>query len=355
LLSQISLAGKWLLGSGIQEHNGGVARYYRSDLGRNHPISTEITGYAASAFVYLHSLTGDAPYLDAAVAAAQFLARTAWNPAACAMPFEMAPAAGAYFFDCGIIVRGLLAVWRASGSEEFLNVAAALGRAMALDFEGEGGFHPILSLPAKLPEAYDSTRWSRSPGCYQLKSAMAWCDLAEVSGEARFAEMYRRALGHARGSAAGFLPGAADSALVMDRLHAYLYFLEGLLPAAREPECAADLRAGIFRVADYLRQIAPEFERSDVYAQLLRLRVYADWAGASPLDLPAAQWEAEQLAAFQAQSGDRQVAGGFCFGRRKGAFLPHINPVSTAFAVQALALWDGCRRGGAQPHRHLLI
>ena len=97
-----------------------MARYYRTDRRRNLPASTEITGYAASAFVYLHSVTKDARYLDRALAAARFLAR-AWDPASQTMPFEIEPAAFAYFFDCGIVVRGLLSVWRATGEQEFLD------------------------------------------------------------------------------------------------------------------------------------------------------------------------------------------------------------------------------------------
>ena len=62
-LESLERAGGWFLESGIQEPNGGVARFYRADLGRNRAISTEITGYAASALMYLHSATGDPAYL----------------------------------------------------------------------------------------------------------------------------------------------------------------------------------------------------------------------------------------------------------------------------------------------------
>ena len=86
----------------------------------------------------------------------------------------------------------------------------------------------------------------------------------------------------------------------MDRLHAFCYFLEGLLPRSGDARCAAALRDGIGRCAWHLRDIAPEFERSDVYAQLLRIRLYADWLGVEPLDRAAAEFEAERLAAFQA-------------------------------------------------------
>src|SRR5215472_6671385 len=83
---------------------------------------------------FLHRLTGDPQYLERASAAARFLARTAWDAAAHAMPFEIDPAEFAYFFDCGIIVRGLLAVWRTTREDELIDAAAAIGRHMARDF-----------------------------------------------------------------------------------------------------------------------------------------------------------------------------------------------------------------------------
>jgi hypothetical protein len=141
----------------------------------------------------------------------------------------------------------------------------------------------------------------------------------------------------------------------MDRLHAFLYFLEGLLPRASEPRVATAIRDGIPRAAHFLREIAPEFDRSDVYAQLLRMRLYADRTGALPLDAAAAQFEAEKLAEFQAAGSHPATGGGFYFGRKAGAWLPYVNPVSTAFALQALELWDECRTGNPRVFRHLLI
>lgn len=357
LLPRLSRAGEWFLRSGIHETNGGVARYYRADLQRNQPVSTEITGYAVIALVYLHSVTKDERYLDRALAGARFLARTAWDAASQTMPFEIDPRAFTYFFDCGIVVRGLLAAWRASGTDEFLDVAAALGRSMARDFTSphNDGLHPVLSLPDKRPLPRDPLRWSRSSGCYQLKAAMAWWDLAEATGDAQFREPYECALAHSLQTSSVFLPGHPEKPKVMDRLHAYLYFLEGLLPRADDGQCAAALCTGIRSVARHLRDIAPEFERSDVYAQLLRIRLYADWAGVAPLDRDAARFEADRLALFQAADSDPRIDGGYRFGRRGDAWSPHVSPVSTAFALQALALWEACRAGQAQAHRHLLI
>jgi hypothetical protein len=332
LSSQLARAGEWFLCSGIQEPNGGVARYHRTDTGRNLPVSTEITGYALSAFLYLDRHSTGGPYLDAAHKAARFLMRQAWDRDARVMPFEIGPAEYAYFFDCGIVVRGLLAYWHAARDQEALDTALAIGKSMLVDFAGpEGEFHPILSLPSRAPLEYEPARWSRAPGCYQLKSAMAWWDLFEVTGEERFRAAYEQVLEYSLATWRSFLPGPVERQKVMDRLHAFSYFLEGLLPGVeQDSRCAAALAEGIDATAHYLRDLAPEFARSDVFAQLLRARLYADHAGVAPLNRACADWEATQLAAFQ------RADGGYWFGRRDGEWLPFSNPVSTAFAAQAL-------------------
>lgn len=316
MLPQLSRAREWFLRSGIQETSGGVARYAHTAPHRNLPISTEITGYALSFFVY-----ANAP--DAARAAAAFLTEDAWDAHARVMPFEVGPAEYTYFFDCGIIVRGLLA----AGLHD---VAIGIGESMLNDFtDGAGEYHPILTLPSKSPVARDPMRWSRSTGCYQLKSAMAWDGLFALTQDAAFRRAYESVLEQSLRTFRSFLPGHAHSHNVMDRLHAFAYFLEGMLvrPAA------AELREGIAMLAHHLREIEPEFVRSDVFAQLLRVRSLADQMRLVELDRAPAEWEAAQLAAFQREDG------GYWFGRKGDEWLPFVNPVSTAFAAQALEFW----------------
>ncbi len=335
--------GSWFLQSGILEKNGGTARFYRSDSAKNAPISTEITGYACGALLYLKERSGDRAYLEAAVRAARFLAEKAWDPKLSLFPFEV-PAKGeppcrlAYFFDTGIVTRGLLQVWRATGDKRFLDAAVAAGRSMIRTFVHSGEIRPIVELPEKRPLPFDS-RWSASPGCYQLKPAMAWHELHEETGDEAFLDAWEDCLDRSLGAHETFLPGAVDRDRVLDRLHAYCYFLEGLRPCLDRQPCARALAAGIDRVAHFLRQIAPVFERSDVYAQLLRLRVIAAAAGVHALQKTAAECEAAALDGFQIHSTDSRQHGGFYFGRKPSGFLPHISPVPAAFALQALELW----------------
>jgi hypothetical protein len=346
LFRDLDRAGRWLLTSGIQDTSGGVARYYRSDLERNAPVSAEITGYALSAFLCLHHLDGAPEYMEAAVRAARFLTRSAWDAAATAFPFELSSGL-AYFFDTGIIVRGLMRLWRETHDPEPLETARASARAMAADFAAGGVFHPVLKLPSKQPLPYDH-RWSMEPGCYQLKAALGWLELDSAGP-------YEKVLDYSLAGEAAFLPGDPDRERVMDRLHAYSYFLEGLLPRAERPECARALARGIGRVATHLREIAPVFARSDVYAQLLRVRLYADRLGVLRLDRAAAEEEAAAIAAFQCDAADPRMNGGFWFGRKRGEFLPYVNPVSTAFCVQALALWQTYKEGRFDPDWRALI
>ncbi|HJT88734.1 MAG TPA: hypothetical protein VJ732_12780 [Bryobacteraceae bacterium] len=334
-----------------------MSRYYRLDTERLHAVSTEITGYTVSTLLHLYEGTHEDAYLDRALAAARFLTRRAWD--GFALPFETEPGPEGlltYFFDCGIVVRGLLGAWRATGVQEFLDAGAAIGKAMAHDFDSRrGDYHPVLEVAGKRPVERDPLRWSRSPGCYQLKAAMAWWDLFDATRDRRFCEPYERVLEASVRGYGAFLPGHPERARVVDRLHAFLYFLEGLLPRAGDKRYSAILCDGIRQVAWHAAESAPEFERSDVYAQLLRIRIYADWAGAVPLDPEAARREAAILAEFQAGGADPRVDGGFYFGRRAGEWLPFINPVSTAFGTQALALWEQFQDGGPAAHPRQLI
>ncbi|MBL8174214.1 MAG: hypothetical protein JNK48_06065 [Bryobacterales bacterium] len=345
----LNRAGRWFLESGIQEEHGGVARYYRIDLARNNRISTEITGYAVSALAYLHQLTGEQQYLDAAVRAGRFLTDAAWDAERQVFPFEWPPTSAAeenrvFFFDGGIIIRGLLALFRATKDERYLQRAIEAGDGMARAHEHCGNYAPILQLPSLEALAFGGT-WSNNPGCYQLKSALAWRQLWEQTKEPRFEALFETALQRALASDATFLPGTGERQRVMDRLHAYSYFLEALLSVADRAECRRALSEGIGKVAFYLRDIAPEFARSDVYGQLLRVRLFANAQGAAPLDEVQAAEEAAAMETFQMQALDRRLDGGFCFGKRDGYFTPHANPVSTAFCLQALAMWRQHRSG----------
>ncbi|MBI4889815.1 MAG: hypothetical protein HY821_04260 [Acidobacteria bacterium] len=351
-------AGRWFLHSGIQEPEGGVARYHYISDARNARISTEITGYTVSALLELHDRTGDAAYLQAASRAGDLLC-AAWDAKALAMPFEWSatgelPEHHSYFFDNGIIIRGLVRLWKATSNQRYLDIAVLCGESMSRDFVNKEDIHPILILPGKQPLPRDP-RWSRSSDCYQLKSALGWLDLAAATGRRQFEADFETALERGLRTHAQFLANEPDRQRRMDRLHAYSYFLEALLARIERPAVRAALAEGIDRTSFELRSIRGDFERSDVNGQLLRVRLWADAAGAVPLNEAEAAEEAASAASYQIISADGRHDGGFNFGRRNGALSNFCNPVSTAFVIQALALWDDRSHGKALGDWHKLI
>lgn len=338
----LAASAQWFLRSGIMEPSGGVARYYLIDEGRNARISTEITGYAVSSLLDLHERTGLQEALAGAIRAGDFLSQQAWRPEAGVMPFEWAgdgalPEDHTYFFDCGIIARGLLRLWRKTGEVRYFDVARGCCESMRRHFENGRDIDPILELPSLRPAPRDA-RWSRTPDCYQLKSALAWLEMADATGDTAWRAHYERCLERSLATEEAFLtrePGVR----VMDRLHSYGYFLEALLPMTGMPEVRKALEAGIRRAEQHLRAVRQEFERSDANAQLLRVRLFSESLGVVALDSARAAEEAEWSARYQADAGEARVAGGYYFGQRNGRLAPYANPVSTAFCSQAAAMW----------------
>lgn len=347
-------AGHWFLNSGIQEPSGGFARFYRSEIQQNLPVSTEISGYAASALVFLYRTTHEERYLDAARRTTSFLVDQAWEEALQIFPYEHPSPTEesrhlAYFFDCGIIIRGLLAVWQETHDDHLLEMAVKAARGMSAFWSGRD-YHAILTLPDKKPLPR-TAQWSTSPGCYQTKSALAWSEVAAITGDEKMKRDYLDLIEAGIHTCRGFLAGANERLKVMDRLHAYSYFLEAMSPLLNCPsqagaDCLKTYGYVLEDAARNLRELAPEFARSDVYAQILRARVRASHV--IPVDTAAAREEAAALETFQAESGDHRLHGGFFFGKRGDVMSPHVNPVSTAFAIQALEMWRAFKAGESE-------
>jgi hypothetical protein len=324
----VAQAGEWILHSGIQSPDGAVARYRLTDTSQNLPASTEITGYALAGLCYLFEESGDQRFLDAARLSANYLTHKAWDPEARSMPFELSPSGRySYFFDCGIITRSLLWFYRLTGEEIYLTRARDIGTSMQRDFASLTAFHPIVLLPCKSPAPYEIW-WSKTPGAFQLKAALAWRDLGETLSDQRFLNLYDQLLHFSLEHYSETLDNETEELKKMDRLHAWAYFLEGLQPVSDRESIQFLIRSALAHGESLREKLAPQFLRSDVCAQLLRIKLLAGGT--------ASEAELIRIESFQYQSADPSLHGGFGFGRRNGELTPHVNPVSTIFCLQAL-------------------
>lgn len=343
--SSAEAAVDWLIRSGIQRPSGGVSRYYRADTGAYRDVSTELTGYFLSA-VAGNRPAAEAPVHEQALSAARFLTSQAFDPRSDLFPFEVSgpdhsQSRLAYFFDCGIIIRGLVKVWEWTDDPAYLDAAERCGLALVGRMRRvDGAFFPLFNL--ETGEPFEGTdKWSLRSGVYHLKVGLAFRELSVITGLAEFdaclGDLKRWCLDRHE----VFLPGHDDPERVMDRMHAYCYFLEGLLPyAGFESDSSRALQFGILKLENLVRELEAGFLRSDVVAQLLRLRLFAEKLGVMELDFRQAEQEACLVREFQQVSPDPAIRGGFAFARRDGQTVPHINPASTIFALQALDMWD---------------
>jgi hypothetical protein len=349
---------RWLTVSGIQDDSGGVFRYFEADKRKYRKISTETTGYFINALLWSRRF-GDKEPAEPATRAGRFLLERAFDMSRELFPFEMDEngfADLAYFFDCGVIIRGLLQLSKATGDEAYLECAERCGLALHSRMSTvDGGFFPLYDLSTDNPQT-GSGSWSVEMDVHHLKVRLALLELFEATGRGEFefgAESLKKWCLRRQES---FLPGESDDEKVMDRLHAYCCFLEGLLPdVSLDVESSRVLQFGILRVENFLDEISPAFQRCDTIAQLLRLRLYADRAGIMELDYGRAEEEAVAVAEFQMQSSDPKIDGGFAFARREGAIVPHVNPAVTAFSMQALDMWGQAEDGAFRDPWQVLI
>ena len=98
-------------------------------------------------------------------------------------------------------------------------------------FAGDGIFHPVIELPEKQPLAYEP-RWSRRAGVLSVEIGASLADIGHDFGDEHARSCSTSAVARALATHESFLPGESDREKVMDRLHAYCYFLEALLAVA---------------------------------------------------------------------------------------------------------------------------
>jgi hypothetical protein len=351
---------RWLLTSGVQDESGGVARDYLVDEHSYGSLATAATGFYISAMLKANESSEPEP-IEHAKRAGRFLVERAFDSNLELFLVEVGPEGSeprleARFLDCCIAARALLHLWQATGEHVFLDHAERCGVALRTRMSRvDGSFFPLLDLQNDQPSAGTGS-WAVKAEVYQLKSALAFLELSDATGNREFNTSTEKMLSWCLKTYEGFVRPDDDPEKVVDQLHAYCYFLEGLLPIASEDMKASNaLQRGVLEVENRMREIAGGYQRCDVVAQLLRLRLYADRIGIMELDAGEAEKEALLIEQFQHQSTDPKVDGGFAFARRNGQAMPQVNPATTAVALQALAMWEQAEDGAFREPWQTLI
>ncbi len=366
----------WLLRSGVQvvsddeRHHGGFVSWYDAQTESKPYVYSEITGYLTTLMCALYARTQDRRYLESARAAGDWLVRTAhpecggfrclWplTPSRFDYKFDQI-----YTFDTGVIVSGLVDLYRASGEARYLAAAVTASDWLLRVMAKPGGAFAPVYLPDTGEKPETDKEWSLCSGAYHTKVAIGLINLYAATG----IERYRQAAVAACDFALGFQQ--ADGRFVTfpgdggTNSHPHAYAAEGLWVVGsllgRDDYMQASARA-----TGWLLSVqAPDgmiprhwhagqllyHERVDVLGQTLRLAVLHAAQGRLT-DTPELRHRLNLIVAHilnnQIASPDPRVDGGISFGRlSNGTPMPHINVWVSSFAIQGLSLYDDLRRG----------
>lgn len=363
---RIKKAIAWLLNSGIQNAPGsldtrgvdisGSFNAWFNPNARTHTYAyTEISGYALTSLAHLHDEFKDTEFLRRAEYAAEWLLSIQTPDGAFPTAFYKVHDAPQkpneyHTFDVGMVLNGLLNLYRATKEKKYLDAAKRAGDWLASLVRSTG------SLPATVGDEGDvkdhAGTWSTQSGPYHTKNVIGLLNLYDITKD----EAYKKAAvslseyALTRQTPEGQFLTYGE--LWGTNLHPHLYTAEGLYVAGEYLEdkryTEAARRAATWALDNMKDGIVPRHkqneslnynERADVLAQAYRMGRLV-----SP-DHPQLNALLEKLTEYQSLGDDSRQYGGFLFGKSSaGDALPHVNAWVTMFMLQALMLAPGGRK-----------
>lgn len=376
LQTQIDKAAAWLLNSGVQvqsdnpRHQQGFVSWYDSETETMPYVYSEITGYLTTLMCALYDSTQDERFLTSARGAGDWLVRTAHPTTGgfrCLYPIQSTrfdyKQGQIYTFDSGVILSGLVDLFRATGAASYLAAAVTVADWLVRDVQKpNGAFFPVYNVDENAFLESDQ-EWSLCSGSYHTKVAIGLINLFEVTGNTKYRDAAVKACDFA------LLFQKADGRFVSfpaeggTNSHPHAYSAEGLWvvgtvlgrqdyldASARATQWLLDWQSPEGVIPRHFHDGKPLYnERVDILAQTLRLAAIHIGEGRLTLTHEL-QAKLDQLVTLiqrhQAQSDDKRIDGGFYFGRLSdGSIMPHVNVWVTAFAIQGLSLYQSVLNG----------
>ncbi|WP_432563237.1 hypothetical protein [Kineococcus sp. SYSU DK003] len=373
---------RWLHESGIQSPTGGYHSWF-DRTAEVYPFEySEVTGYQVTLAAWL-AARGDLTLREVALGdaerAVQWLAEAVQPVPGAFRCLDASAAVGRfagkadrlYTFDAGIILQGLVAHHVATGSELARRTAVDTGEWLLglVDAAGVVQPWPATAEAGRWQDAPGD--WSTRPGVHHAKIGIGLAALGDLTGDERYT---RAAVAVCEDALKLQLPSGrfvTNPDAGTTNIHPHCYAAEALWAVGtatdREDLVEASERATLWALAATDRHglpprrygldadgsiVAVRHPRVDGVAQVLRLAALHSAHGTH-----AAQRLLTALLERQVHApGEPRADGGFAFGAgTDGTPLPHANVWVTAFAVQALVLAAGERRGTAVlDWRHLV-
>ncbi|MDA1208525.1 MAG: terpene cyclase/mutase family protein [bacterium] len=346
---------EWMAHSEIQSPDGGVYAWYDAEKNEHSYLYSEITGYAITTFLYLYKLYGDEQYLRQAEKAADWLMQKAMSECGGvktryfiddkAVDEHTSFSGGNVFsFDTAMVLDGFTNLYKATHNERYLTEARKMADFLVNTMQKpDGSFMAIYN--EKTGEVPNSTKkWSTQSGSFHAKNAIGLTNMYELTGDEQYKDSAIRACDYALTKQDGSGRFVTDDASLCTHLHPHCYAIEGLsyagsvfgkqefIEAARkatEWALAHVDQNGINEVYYPATGQFSNFQRSDVIAQVLRMGLlYSNDEKLKQLK--------DILLRYQSNADNGSEKGGIAYSKTH----EHVNFWATAFALQALALYQ---------------
>jgi hypothetical protein len=343
--------------------HGSFNAWYEQDTQAYPFIYSEITGYLVTLMCYLWERKHDERYLRSATMAGDWLLDTTLEPNGgfrCLYPLRPTgfdfKQSQMYAFDNGMVLNGLVNLYRVSRQEKYL--ASAVTAADWLVYSAQkptGAFYPIYQLDED--RFFESDKeWSICSGSYHAKIAIGLLNLYDLTHKRKYLDAAVRVCDFALGCQdetgrfISFLSRGGTNA------HPHCYTAEGLWVAGTYLDRGDYLASSAHAVRWLLDRQSPEgyiprlyldnqpvySERVDAICQTLRLAILHTAEARLPETYSGRiELLRSLIPKYQAFDEDSRVDGGFYFGYgSNGHVIPHVNVWVTAFAVQALWIYS---------------
>lgn len=360
--TEIELAQKWLLTSGIQnpigtkdnrgrDVGGSFNAWYNPVTKSYSYIYSEISGYAMTTLAYLYRETKEPRYKENACKIGDWIltveSQNGTIPTAFYLSAQSVQKPGEiHSFDVGMVLDGLVCLYRETQNTAYLDGAKKAADWLISIQRHDGSVSAMIDDATGEIKDHNGT-WSTQAGPYHVKNVIGLLNLFDVTKETRYRDSAIKlcdyALTRQKPDGQFLTYGELDGT----NLHPHLYSCEGLYVAGLTLNdnrfTEASLRGTKWALNQSLDGIVARHkhsdalnynERVDILAQTLRM------AALHGLQIDQADAIAAKLPQYINKEDDTATLGGFIFGKSStGESLPHVNAWVTMFALQALRLY----------------
>jgi hypothetical protein len=355
----------WLMSSDIRiknGHNKGALYGWKNLNPVSFPfIYSEITGYAITSFCWLYSELGNLAALKAAKECSEWIIKNRRSYLLVARPSVPNVSNNIsnmfYSFDNGMIMIGLLNLYKITKDSTLLFFAERLAKALIERFFDGEKFTP------RLDEAYNPinsdnndsedsvVKWSTISGAYHSKLSMGLLELSIVTSNSSYALVSDSVCDYAKRlqkSSGQFITNPGSDIVY---LHPHLYACEGLIYSGLKQSNDSHYTAGLEGIKWAVDQLCScsakglrrdtrkeSVEQSDCTAQLLRLLTLTRFKLKSTINTFVLDNAIERL---HSRLLDFYIpAGQGKGGMRYQLTLDSACSWCTMFSMQALGIWN---------------